>query len=98
MTEFEQTIIARLQQHLAPEQLNLQDDSGLHVGHVGAASGGGHYRLKIVSAAFIGQQRVVRHRMVYDALADLMQQKIHALAIQALTPQEADAVRNQMLP
>lgn len=84
-----QQLTERLQQQFAPEQLILHDDSHLHAGHAGAADGGQHYRLTIVSNAFVGQSRVARHRMVYDSLADLMQQKIHALAIHALSPQEA---------
>ena len=96
-TEFQQHITERLQQRFAPQHLVLQNDSHLHAGHAGAASGGGHYRLTIVSSAFVGQSRVARHRMVYDALADLMQQRIHALAIQALSPQEATRVPGGIL-
>lgn len=73
---------------LAPESLELQDESGLHVGHPGAASGGGHYRLVVVSAAFVGLNTLARHRLVYDALGDLMRGEIHALGIHALTPDE----------
>ena len=80
---------ARLRAALAPEALTLTDDSAAHAGHAGAASGGGHYHLNIVSPQFVGKQRVARHRLVYAALGDLMQQQIHALAITALTPAEA---------
>ncbi|MBN9695803.1 MAG: BolA family transcriptional regulator [Zoogloea sp.] len=73
---------------LAPLQLDLIDDSHLHAGHAGARSGGGHYRLAIVSAAFSGKNTVARHRLVYDALGDMMRKDIHALAIQARTPDE----------
>ena len=73
---------------LAPLSLDIQDDSALHAGHEGAKSGGGHYRVKIVSAAFAGHRTLARHRMVYDALGDMMRQKIHALGIEALTPAE----------
>lgn len=73
---------------LAPQQLELIDDSHLHAGHAGARSGGGHYRLIIVSAAFSGKNTVTRHRLVYEALGDLMRNDIHALAIQARTPEE----------
>jgi BolA protein len=69
----------------------VEDESALHVGHAGAASGGGHYRVRLVSSRFEGQNRVMRHRLVYDCLRDLMQQDIHALAIVALTPAEAEA-------
>jgi BolA protein len=73
---------------LAPLSIELIDDSALHAGHAGARSGGGHYRLAIVSAAFAEKSTVTRHRMIYDALGDLMRTEIHALAIQARTPEE----------
>lgn len=73
---------------LAPLQLELIDDSHLHAGHAGARSGGGHYRLTIVSAAFSGKNTVTRHRLVYEALGEMMRKDIHALAIQARTPDE----------
>ncbi len=73
---------------LEPESLELTDESGEHVGHEGAKSGGGHYRLTIVSPQFAGKGRVDRHRLVYGALAPLMQKEIHALAIEALAPDE----------
>lgn len=73
---------------LAPLQLELIDDSHLHACHAGARSGGGHYRLAIVSAAFSGKNTVARHRLVYEALGDMMRKDIHALAIQARTPDE----------
>lgn len=73
---------------LEPLELSIVDESSKHVGHVGAASGGGHYRMTLVSAAFVGQPRVIRHRLVYDALADLMQREIHALAMTLLAPDE----------
>jgi BolA family transcriptional regulator, general stress-responsive regulator len=73
---------------LAPQQIAVIDESHLHAGHAGARSGGGHYRLSIVSAAFDGKNTVSRHRLIYDALGDMMPQDIHALAIQARTPEE----------
>ena len=72
---------------LLPETLELQDESGLHVGHPGAR-GGGHYRLTVVSPQFAGQSRVARHRMVYAALQPLMQHDIHALALVTRAPGE----------
>ncbi|WP_281719071.1 BolA family protein [Pandoraea apista] len=84
----EQQIEARLTAALSPLEFTLENDSARHAGHAGAASGG-HYNLRIVSAAFTGRNRVARHRLVYDALADLMQNGIHALAIVALAPGEA---------
>ena len=73
---------------LAPVQLELIDDSALHAGHAGARAGGKHFRLVIASAAFAGKNTVARHRMIYDALGDLMHRDIHALAIQARSPEE----------
>ena len=73
---------------LQPDSIDIGDDSALHAGHAGAASGGGHYSLRIVSARFAGQSRVARHRLVYAALGSLMQHQIHALALNALAPGE----------
>ena len=73
---------------LAPSQLELIDDSALHAGHEGARGGGGHYRLRIVSAAFNGKSTLQRHRLVFDTLGDLMRCRIHALSIQSLSPDE----------
>ena len=73
---------------LALTQLELIDDSALHAGHVGARAGGKHFRLTIAAAAFAGKNTVARHRMIYDALGDLMHRDIHALAIQARSPEE----------
>ena len=72
---------------LAPESIELFDESGAHVGHAGAQDGG-HYRLVIVSPRFSGRSRVERHRMVYGALGPLPQLRIHALAIDAYAPGE----------
>jgi BolA family transcriptional regulator, general stress-responsive regulator len=73
---------------LEPMALDIVDDSALHAGHEGAKSGGGHYRLSIVSPRFAGENTVARHRLIYGALAPLMQRDIHALAIAALAPGE----------
>ena len=81
-------IRALLTAALAPTVLELTDESHLHAGHAGAASGGGHYRLKIVSSRFEGQRLVMRHRLVYDSVHDMMHKEIHALAITALAPSE----------
>ena len=79
----------RLEQALAPVTLEVTDDSHLHRGHAGAAAGGGHFSIVIVSARFTGLGPVQRHRLVYQALADMMPADIHALGIQALAPAEA---------
>lgn len=73
---------------LDPLEVELIDESHLHAGHAGAASGGGHFRLKIVSPRFEGQRLVMRHRLVYDSVHDMMHTEIHALAITALAPSE----------
>ena len=81
-------IRTRLEQSLAPLQLEIIDESAKHAGHAGAASGGGHYIVKIVSAAFSDRSPIQRHRLVYDAVDDMMHREIHALSIQASTPEE----------
>jgi len=81
-------IEARLTEALAPLDLAVGDDSALHAGHAGAASGGGHYSVRIVSDRFEGLRLVMRHRLVYDAVHDMMKSEIHALAITALAPSE----------
>lgn len=83
--------LAQMRERLAalqPSALDITDDSALHAGHAGAAGGGGHYTLRIVSARFAGLNRVARHRLVYDTLDSLMQHQIHALALTALAPGE----------
>jgi BolA protein len=77
-----------LQGALNPSQLEVGDDSHLHAGHAGAASGGGHFSVKIVSERFEGQRLVMRHRLVYDAVQAMMHTDIHALAITAIAPSE----------
>jgi BolA protein len=79
---------------LEPLECVLEDESHLHAGHAGAASGGGHYRLRLVSARFQGLNKVARHRLVYDCLRDMMPKDIHALAMTLLTPDEAQADRS----
>jgi BolA family transcriptional regulator, general stress-responsive regulator len=74
---------------LDPVTLDLRDESGQHAGHAGArASGGSHWQLTIVSEAFRGKTAVTRHRMVYEALGDLMKHDIHALKIEAFSPEQ----------
>jgi BolA family transcriptional regulator, general stress-responsive regulator len=73
---------------LEPQSVELLDESGRHVGHAGAAAGGSHFRLVVVSPRFAGRDKLARHRMIYDALGTLMRREIHALAIQALAPDE----------
>ena len=83
-------IEARLREAFAPLALEVVDDSARHRGHAGAASGGGHYRVALVSARFRGVPRVERHRMVYAALGAAFQGEIHALELDARSPDEAE--------
>lgn len=83
-----ETIRSRLVAALAPDALDIEDESHRHAGHAGARDGRGHFRVRIVSAAFEGRNAIARHRAVYAALGDLMQTDIHALAIDARTPEE----------
>jgi BolA protein len=82
------TIRSRLEQALAPVRLEIRDDSALHAGHAGAASGGGHFTVLIVAKSFAGLSALERHRLVYAALGDLMPKEIHALSMKALAPSE----------
>ena len=75
---------------LRPVALDLHDESAQHAGHAGARpSGGSHWQLRIVSEAFRGKNAVARHRMVYEALGDLMKRDIHALRIEAFAPEQS---------
>jgi BolA protein len=84
----EEQIRRRLEQSLDPLELLIKDQSQLHVGHEGARDGKGHFDITVVSQAFAGVSRVKRHRMVYDALRDLLESDIHALRINAYAPSE----------
>ena len=81
----------RLTTSLSPASLDITDDSHQHIGHAGAANGGGHFTVHIVAAAFAGQSLIQRHRLIYNALGDAMQNEIHALSIKAYTPSEAES-------
>lgn len=85
------TVADRIEKKLAalkPESLEIVDESRAHAGHEGAKSGGGHYRLLIVSPAFAGKTAQLRHRMVYEVLGPMMKHDIHALTIKAYAPGE----------
>ncbi len=86
------SVAERIRERLAslqPQRLELVDESEAHRGHAGYREGAGtHWRLTIVAPALSGQATVARHRMVYQALGDLMQHPIHALAITARAPEE----------
>ncbi|MCX7214361.1 MAG: BolA/IbaG family iron-sulfur metabolism protein [Burkholderiales bacterium] len=80
---------ARLHAAFPDALIEVTDDSHLHAGHAGAASGGGHYSVRIDSARFKGLATLARHRLVYDAVLDWMPHRIHALAIVARPPAES---------
>lgn len=89
MHTVEQAMRKRLAR-LEPLSLDLRDESAQHAGHAGSRpSGGSHWHLAIVSEAFRGQSPVARHRMVYEALGDLMKCDIHALRIEASAPEQS---------
>lgn len=80
---------AKLEAGLAPTTIEIDDESHLHAGHVGAREAGEtHYRIKVASASFSGKGRVERHRMVYALLAEEIAGGVHALALQTKTPEE----------
>lgn len=87
MTRLEQ-IRSLLQSALAPQQLDVIDESHKHIGHEGARDGRGHFRVRVVSEQFAGKLPLARHRLIYAALGEMMQTDIHALAIEARAPQE----------
>ena len=79
--------IKNLLQALAPTSVDLIDESAQHAGHKGNG-GGGHYKLNITSSHFCGKSQIMRHRLVYQALADLIPHKVHALSIHAIATDE----------
>lgn len=79
----------RITAALAPSEAEVVDESHLHEGHAGARDGRGHFRVRVVSARFSGLTPLQRHRLVYEAVGDLMQTDIHALSVSALTAKEA---------
>ena len=82
-------------QCLRPVELNITDESHRHKGHPEARDGRGHFHVQIVSQIFENESKLSRHRQVYQALGDLMQNEIHALGISALTPSEAGAAQKE---
>lgn len=76
-------IDAKLRAALDVTSLEIVDESHLHVGHAGAASGGGHFQVVITAKDFSGLSKLARHRLIYEALGDAMKTDIHALSIKA---------------
>lgn len=82
MTEHRIDAIRKRLACLNPTTLNITDDSHKHIGHEGAKSGGGHFTIEIASPLFSGKSKIACHRLIYDALGNLMGREIHAVSIQ----------------
>jgi BolA family transcriptional regulator, general stress-responsive regulator len=82
----EERLRQRLEARFSPTLLLIEDESHFHAGHAGAASGHGHFRIRIVAEAFRGVPPIARHRLVYAAVGDMLETDIHALAIDASPP------------
>jgi BolA family transcriptional regulator, general stress-responsive regulator len=82
------TALERRLAPFAPARLEIRDDSDKHVGHAGASSGAGHFSMTIVSEHFLGLTRLARHRAILDRVGDLIPYPVHALSIEAYTPEE----------
>lgn len=91
MTESDRisSIEKRLRESLTIQSLEIIDESHLHVGHAGAASGGGHFQVIITAVDFEDLNTLARHRLVYEALGDAMETDIHALSIKAYASSES---------
>lgn len=83
-----------LESAFAPATVGVLDDSARHAGHPGARGGAGHFQVRIESQAFSGRSRLERHRMIYEALADMLPGEIHALNIDARSPDDEQSPRN----
>lgn len=86
-------ILARLEATFTAASVSVVDDSARHAGHAGARGGAGHFIVRIESQAFSGRSRLQRHRMVYEALADMLPAEIHALNIEAVSPDDDNLPR-----
>lgn len=73
---------------LSPTRLEIQDNSAAHAGHAGSG-GGGHYSITIESSHFSGKSTIIRHRLVYEAVGDLIPSRVHALSIKAIAPDDS---------
>jgi BolA protein len=82
-------LLERFRQAFPEAEIQLDDESHLHVGHAGAAGGAGHFRVRVIDARFNGLQHIARHRLVYAAVSDWMPERVHALNISAITLEEA---------
>jgi BolA protein len=84
-----------LEQAFAAARVTVHDDSARHAGHAGTRDGAGHFAVRIVSQEFTGRSRLERHRLVYQALAELLPREIHALNIEAVSPDDENPSRTQ---
>ena len=82
-------LLERFQQAFPEGEIQVDDDSHLHAGHAGAAGGAGHFRVRVIDAEFNDLQRIARQRLVYSAVSDWMDTRVHALNITAMTLEEA---------
>ena len=88
------TIRRKLIERFAPTKLEIEDQSDRHIGHAGARPGGEtHFAVTIMSAAFVGQSRVARQRLVYEALAEELATRVHALSLTTLVPDKGSLQR-----
>ena len=97
MSDYQKRIEQKLVDALSPTRLSIEDDSHRHAGHAGAHPDGGgqtHFNVEIVSNAFDGESRVSRQRRVYEILASELEERVHALSLVTLTPDE-DEQRHQ---
>lgn len=84
------SLIETIQNRLAllePISLEIKDDSAAHAGHKGNG-GGGHFNIKVISSHFSQKSQIIRHRLIYQALNDLIPQQIHAISIVAISPDD----------
>jgi len=78
-------IRSRLEAAFQPETLEITDDTKSHEGHAGAQEGKGHYKIRIISGSFSGVRSIDRHRLVFEALGEMMETDIHAVSVTALS-------------
>ena len=88
-------IQAMLELAFPDARISVQDDSERHAGHDGARGGAGHFIVRVESEEFTGRNRLERHRLVYDALAEMLPREIHALNIEAVSPEDDFSSRTQ---
>ena len=84
-----------LEQAFTSAHVAVEDDSGRHAGHAGARDGAGHFLVRIESEDFTGRSRLERHRLVYKALAEMLPREIHAISIEAVSPEDDSPSRTQ---